>query len=399
MANATDVWVTSLQGTDPQNLMPYMTRQHIYDCRFWKEECFGLTVTTVLSKAATVLQCVGGTFGPNQQPTKFICLVLKLLQLQPDYDLIVEGFLHQDEFKYVRALGCFFLRLMTVARPYQVFQELEPLYRDYRVLRMRLSTSWTTIHMDEFIHTLVTQETCCGLAIPRLPLRHVLVQQGYLEDNIRRSALQDVVMEFQNQTKMKGGDNNKGAADDEDDDDNQLIDEEGLMAYLKHKADQQQCVAAQVLLQARLHKKSLLLMDQQEEFVTVGKMGREDKDVEDRHYSRDNDDRDNYRPTHNDHATEKERPSHLNKEDKEGQDQHRPTKSVVKSSSSSLSSKQHHDPSKRKYDNLFKKPKNKSNSTTSKPAPQNDDPAVDPIDSEAYWNEERVKLGLKPLKK
>jgi hypothetical protein len=38
----------------------------------------------VLERAAFSLKCIGGTFGGNQQPTKFLCLTLKLLQLQPE---------------------------------------------------------------------------------------------------------------------------------------------------------------------------------------------------------------------------------------------------------------------------------------------------------------------------
>jgi hypothetical protein len=78
--------------------MEYITRQHIYECRFGKEECFGLTAAD------------GGTFGGNQQPTKFLSFTSKLLQLQPEDELIQE-FISQDHFKYVRALGAFHLQL------------------------------------------------------------------------------------------------------------------------------------------------------------------------------------------------------------------------------------------------------------------------------------------------
>ena len=51
MANVTDPLAGAVHGTDPQNLMEYITRQRIYDCRYWKEECFGLTAADVLEKA------------------------------------------------------------------------------------------------------------------------------------------------------------------------------------------------------------------------------------------------------------------------------------------------------------------------------------------------------------
>jgi hypothetical protein len=60
MANASDPLANSLSGSDPQNLLEYITRQKIYDSRYWKEECFGLTVADVLEKAAKQLPCIGG---------------------------------------------------------------------------------------------------------------------------------------------------------------------------------------------------------------------------------------------------------------------------------------------------------------------------------------------------
>eukprot|EP00429_Kryptoperidinium_foliaceum_P007262 CAMPEP_0176015504 /NCGR_PEP_ID=MMETSP0120_2-20121206/7372_1 /TAXON_ID=160619 /ORGANISM="Kryptoperidinium foliaceum, Strain CCMP 1326" /LENGTH=144 /DNA_ID=CAMNT_0017348477 /DNA_START=108 /DNA_END=542 /DNA_ORIENTATION=- len=126
MANVTDPLIRALQGSDPQNLMEYITRQKIYDSRYWKEECFGLSVVDVLEKAAS-LTCVGGTMGSaSQRPTKFLCLTLKLLQLQPESELIMEEFIQQDHFKYVRALGAFYLRL--TGRPADIYESLETLY-------------------------------------------------------------------------------------------------------------------------------------------------------------------------------------------------------------------------------------------------------------------------------
>lgn len=58
-----------------------------------------------------------------------MCLVLKMLQIQPDKDIIIE-FIKNEDYKYVRILGAFYLRL--VGRPLEVYQYLEPLYNDYR---------------------------------------------------------------------------------------------------------------------------------------------------------------------------------------------------------------------------------------------------------------------------
>eukprot|EP00536_Pseudo-nitzschia_multiseries_P006108 jgi/Psemu1/156909/gw1.126.95.1 len=168
MANVTDPLIKSVQGTDPQNLMEYITRQKIYDSRFWKEECFGLTAADVMERAAKSLACIGGTFSGMGKPTKFLALTLKLLQLQPDLEL-VRTFLEQTHFKYLRALGAFYLRL--TGRPQDIYEMLDPLYSDYSKLRYRGVNEWKLLHVDEFIEELLTQPFCCGIAMPRLPAR------------------------------------------------------------------------------------------------------------------------------------------------------------------------------------------------------------------------------------
>ena len=43
-------------------------------------------------------------------PSNFMCLVLKLLQIQPDAEVVREYILQEDS-KYLRLLGAFYLRL------------------------------------------------------------------------------------------------------------------------------------------------------------------------------------------------------------------------------------------------------------------------------------------------
>lgn len=64
---------------------------------YWKEECFALTPESLLEKAVEI-RCVGGTHGGQRKATKFLCLVLKLLQLQPDKEIIYE-FITNEDFK------------------------------------------------------------------------------------------------------------------------------------------------------------------------------------------------------------------------------------------------------------------------------------------------------------
>lgn len=155
MANVTDPLARSVHGTDPQvrcyiptqhwhplqltctdavwlvvrplcqNLVENILRKRIYNDRYWKESCFALTgawqvvgslpmngqltriaalpplpaAETLIDKAIE-LEYIGSTYGGAARPTPFICLVLKMLQIQPDKEIIVE-FIKNDDYKYV----------------------------------------------------------------------------------------------------------------------------------------------------------------------------------------------------------------------------------------------------------------------------------------------------------
>lgn len=61
-----------------------------------EEKCFALNAATIIDRAVE-LEAVGGTYA-NTRPTEFICLVLKLLQLQPEREIVLE-YLRAEEFK------------------------------------------------------------------------------------------------------------------------------------------------------------------------------------------------------------------------------------------------------------------------------------------------------------
>jgi pre-mRNA-splicing factor 38A len=200
MANVTDPLARSVHGTNPQNLVEYITRQKIYDSLYWKEECFGLSATDVARKASE-LKAIGGSYGGNNRPTRFLCLTLKLLQIQPE-DGITLSFIENEDFKYVRALGAFYLRL--TGRPAEIYECLEPLYADFRKLRYRETNGWKLTHVDELIDELLCSDRYCGIALPHLPRREMLVNAGYLDDGSattggggarRKSALMPLIEE------------------------------------------------------------------------------------------------------------------------------------------------------------------------------------------------------------
>ena len=49
------------------------------------------------------LRYIGGVYAGNIKSTPFLCLILKMLQIQPQKDIVIE-FIRNEDFKYVRAL-------------------------------------------------------------------------------------------------------------------------------------------------------------------------------------------------------------------------------------------------------------------------------------------------------
>eukprot|EP00965_Chrysotila_dentata_P216886 6189634-Pleurochrysis_carterae.AAC.1 len=95
-----------------------------------------------------------------------------MLQIQPEKEIIVE-FIKNEDYKYVRALGAFYLRL--TGRPAEVYQYLEPLYNDYRKLRRRLTSGeYGITHMDELVEELLHEDYAFDIALPHLPKRTLL---------------------------------------------------------------------------------------------------------------------------------------------------------------------------------------------------------------------------------
>uniref|UniRef100_A0A6B2EE69 Pre-mRNA-splicing factor 38 n=1 Tax=Phlebotomus kandelakii TaxID=1109342 RepID=A0A6B2EE69_9DIPT len=186
MANRTVKDAKNVHGTNPQYLVEKIIRSRIYDSKYWKEQCFALTAELLVDKAME-LRYIGGVYGGNIKPTPFLCLILKMLQIQPEKDIIVE-FIKNEEFKYVRALGAFYLRLTGIA--IDCYKYLEPLYNDNRKLRRQnRQSNFEIVHVDEFIDELLRSDRVCDIILPRIQKRHILEENNELEPKI--SALDD----------------------------------------------------------------------------------------------------------------------------------------------------------------------------------------------------------------
>lgn len=187
MANRTVKDARNVHGTNPQYLIEKIIRSRIYDSKFWKEQCFALTAELLVDKAMEI-RYVGGVFGGNIRPTPFLCLTLKMLQIQPEKDIVVE-FIKNEEFKYVRALGAFYLRLTGTS--IDCYKYLEPLYNDNRKLRTQnRNGQFEIIHMDEFIDELLRSDRVCDIILPRVQKRFILEENNELEPKV--SALDDL---------------------------------------------------------------------------------------------------------------------------------------------------------------------------------------------------------------
>jgi len=187
MANRTDPGAISVHGTNPQHLIEKIVRLKIHACQYWKEHCYALTAETLVDKAVD-LEYIGGTYGGSRKPAPFLCLILKMLQLQPELEIVFE-FIKNKDYKYVTALGCFYLRL--IGKPEDVYSYFEPLYNDYRKIRYRETDGkYRLIHVDELVDELLLKEAVCDTILPRIPKRQVLEESGALKP--RHSVLEDL---------------------------------------------------------------------------------------------------------------------------------------------------------------------------------------------------------------
>lgn len=178
MANRTSREALAVRGKDPQLLVEKIVRERIYECLYWKERCFGLNAESILDLAVE-LDHVGGIFG-NQRPTPFLCLLLKLLQIQPALP-VVQEYIVQEDFKYLRALGLFYLRMVLPS--VGVYRNLEPYLADRRKLRLRLpSGGYSLTHVDNVVDELLTKDRVFDIILPRLTKRAVHEDAEELEE-------------------------------------------------------------------------------------------------------------------------------------------------------------------------------------------------------------------------
>ena len=175
-----------IRGQNPALLLETAVRDRITDSLYWKEQCFGLNAATLLDRAIEI-SYIGGTYGVGMKPTPFLCLAFKLLTLVPDRDIVLEYLNYGGkEWKYVRALAAFYVRLTF--DPADIYKTLEPFLTDSRKLRRRRKETYVLIHMDEFVDELLTRDRSCATSLWKIPGRQLLEDMDQLE--ARESPLQ-----------------------------------------------------------------------------------------------------------------------------------------------------------------------------------------------------------------
>lgn len=133
---------------------------------------------------AVALRYVGGTYASGLRASPFICLILKMLQLDLSRE-IVDAYLNEggEDFKYLRALAAFYVRL-TEETAEGVYKRLEPLLSDGRKLRMRGNDGFRLSYMDEFVDNLLTKERVCATSFWKLVPRGTLEEEDKLEERV-----------------------------------------------------------------------------------------------------------------------------------------------------------------------------------------------------------------------
>ncbi|KAL9123415.1 MAG: hypothetical protein Q9187_000016 [Circinaria calcarea] len=180
----------TVHDQNPAHLLEKAVRDRITESYYWKEQCFAINEATLCDRAVEMTY-LGGTYG-QQKPTPFLCLALKLLQLLPEREVILE-YLQQKDFKYLSALAAFYVRLTF--EPVEVYNTLEPLLSDYRKIRRRTKDGgYSLTYMDQFIDDLLVKDRVCGTSLRKLPQRALLEDLGQLD--ARTSPLEEEIDEI-----------------------------------------------------------------------------------------------------------------------------------------------------------------------------------------------------------
>lgn len=161
-----------VRGVAPQHLIDTSTRHRIYNSVYWQQHCFGVNLLTLVDRAQS-LKGVGGVYGLFREPCNFICLFLKLLELEPSKK-VIEGFLNTKswQMKHLRLLAALYVRFVFPAE--EVYLILEGLLGQYFKVAVLREEGFKVEYFDTVIYSFLHDKFWCGITFPPLTPRNNL---------------------------------------------------------------------------------------------------------------------------------------------------------------------------------------------------------------------------------
>ncbi|KAK8871089.1 Pre-mRNA-splicing factor 38A [Tritrichomonas musculus] len=159
----------AIRGMAPQHLLDPKTRHKIYESVFWLQYCFGVNLVTLVDRAQ-LLQGVGGLYGQLKAPCNFLCLFLKLLELEPSEEVIRQMLNTKSwQMKNLRLLAALYVRFTYPCE--QVYLILEPLLQQYNKVAILKNDGWEITYFDVVIQSFIKEDFWCGVSFPPLTPR------------------------------------------------------------------------------------------------------------------------------------------------------------------------------------------------------------------------------------
>lgn len=146
------------KGVNSTELAEKIVRERVFDSLYWKLNCFNVNAATILNRCVE-LRCVG-SFEQSGRPFPFLCLFVKLIQMLPPSE-IIEFYLEQHEFKYLKVLALLYVRIVERDQ-----DTLRQHLSDYRKIILFENGAWTLTTVDVIVDRLLTEDFFIGLTLP-----------------------------------------------------------------------------------------------------------------------------------------------------------------------------------------------------------------------------------------
>jgi pre-mRNA-splicing factor 38A len=170
------------------NCLETILRNKVFTSSYYKLKCFSLNLEGLIDLSFE-LRYIGSLKPSTNQPTEFLCLLVKFLQISPEEEIIDE-LLNDPENKYLRALTVFYIRLTY--NSIKIYKKLEKLYNDYKKLvYLDNDGEYKIMYMDELVENLIENESVFDIVLPKIIKRSILEENGQLKE--RKSVLENEI--------------------------------------------------------------------------------------------------------------------------------------------------------------------------------------------------------------